>query len=111
MKLKDYIDEDNQLFEMSNLHKRHTGIDYTIWVSSKIGVKHGPRVKLSSKNNTENLDVVITVESNPTLLHGKLPSKVLDDVKMWIIKNEDVLIKYWHNKIDTSEMIDSIKRL
>jgi len=105
MKLKNY------LFEMSNLWKDDTGIDYIIWVSSKKNSKHAPRIKLSSINSASNLDIVIIISDDPKLKHGKLQNKVFKQVKKWILLNKKTLLDYWNENISTKQMINKIKKV
>ena len=112
MKFKKFID--NGLFEMSTLGRNETGIDkYNIWVSTKGNSKHGPRIKISSINRSNNLDVVISISDNPEIKTGKniIKNIYIKEIKKWIILNKKVLLDYWFEKIITKPMLDQIKKI
>ncbi len=110
--MKNYLtNDDGCLFEMSNLQKDDTGIDCIIWVSSKAHHKHGPRIKLSSNNRSNNLDIVITIGDDTTLIHGKLKNKVLKKVIKWVILNKKTLMDYWNDNLSTRQMLNNIKKV
>ncbi len=111
MSLKD--DFNDILYEMSNLHQSETGIKSIIFISGKGKSKHGPRIKLSSNNNPNNLDISIMVSNKPEIKHGEklLKSKELKLINKWIILNKKIIVDYWNYEISTKEMIKTINKL
>ena len=95
-----YLYFDNQLLEMANLQPKETGLKPIVFISSKGGAKHGPRVKVSNiVGKFDHKDhFTITVEHEPRVIgNSKLNSQHLDDVKDWVKLNHDHLHKVWHD--------------
>lgn len=89
---------EEDLFEMTNLKEKTTGVAASIWVGPTDG-KHSNRVKVSNHPTDHRNDCfVLQVSSDPQIVDGqcKLSAKTLKDIKRWIIKNEVAL-----NQIDT----------
>ncbi len=99
------------LYEMSNIGKRTTGLDYVIWVSQKGKAKHSARIKISKQKNKNDPynTVSMTIEDEPKMIAGKgLPLSVQSQVSQFIIKNKDILLMYWKGEILTEELLDGL---
>lgn len=105
---------EEQLIEMSNLIKRKTGLPVNIWVDD-IGIerknKHDkPRIKV--QNNTSDRrqsdTFSLSISKTPEVIAGtcKLDSDILNEVKQYVIKHYDILIKHWNQEIDIEELKD-----
>jgi len=118
MKLNELFGEedDDYLFEMSNLQKHDTGLDKTVWVSVK---KHsaGPSIKVNFDNSLrfdDNKNFSVSIDAQPRVVAGdteenvikKIGKNSLDDIYDWVLLNKDVLLKYWNSKISTREMLN-----
>lgn len=112
--LDDYI-EDDLIFEMSNVESEYTGLKNTIWASTKI-----PGSTQQSHHNTPRIKVEIDHElvpfsidkENPRILTKKrinIPSKEMNSIKEFIIKNYQILIDYHNGKIGTGKFIEKLK--
>ena len=103
------------LYEMANFRKKSTGLPRVIFVSSKGGVKHGPRIKVSIKKsdnlNPEYLAISVSIEDEPKIKLGELPKKDFEKISEWIKINKSTLLKYWNYKIDTETLIKNLKKL
>ena len=104
------------LFEMTNLSPKHTGLDHHIWISSKGNAKHGPRVKVSNVPGKFASDdsFSMSVEHNPTHRAGsvKIKSEHAEKVKDWIRLNHDFLHKAWHSDtMDSEDHLNGVKKL
>lgn len=107
------------LWEMANVTSDSTGIEQVvIWVSqAQDGAKrHGPRVKVSSRKTSKVVPgdlFVLTIQNNPVLVAGEsyLPADTLEDVKDWVSKNKEVLLKYWNGELSTKEFFDKVEKV
>lgn len=106
-------EEINDLFEMSNLREKSTGIKNVIWVSAK-NANHGARVKVQWGDSIRETVSVSLHKTNPTVVAGNeadLDASILAEVKQWIIENYAVLMQYWNMEIDTADMIAGLKKI
>lgn len=115
MKYHEIITEEYlNLFEMSNLFPRTTGLPMTIFVSPRGQAKHDARIKVcithGNRMNTENL-AVVSIRPEPHLLYGELDKNDLLLVYKWILLNKNPLIAYWDETIDTAELISQLKSI
>jgi len=90
-------------FEMANLTKSDTGLNYKIWIQTQTGKeKHWARIKVEVNNEF----IPISISSNPEIMIKSkkdiIDSKDLNQIKIWIIKNEQVLLDYWNSKGEMS---------
>jgi hypothetical protein len=123
MKLSElYPDPDERekfLWEMANLTDEETGIErVVIWASQAQdgAMRHGPRVKVSAHftNKTIMNDMfVLTIQDNPQIVAGEcyLSSDAEEDVKTWVSKNKEVLLKYWRGEISTGQFLKSVDKV
>ena len=110
---------DKYLWEMANLSPKTTGIDKVIiWASqAQDGARrHGPRVKVSAHASgkiDQNDLFVLTIQDNPILVAGEsyLNADTLEDVKDWVSKNKNALLKYWRGEVATDEFLEILQRV
>lgn len=93
--------EQEILFEMSNLIKSDTGLNYKIWIQVKTGKeKHWARIKVEVNSEL----IPISISDNPEIMikakQDIIDSKNLNQIKKWIIINKDLLLEYWNSKGD-----------
>ena len=106
--------EEDELFLMSNLYPRHTGLPMTVWVQVKGGARHDARVKVGMSHGARaNVDdmAVVSVRPEPRLLHGALDRRDLEAVRTWITLNRDVIVDHWEGRADTVDLIERLQRL
>lgn len=107
-------DEEDELFLMSNLYPRTTGLPMTVWVNVKGGARHNVRVKVNmtpgDRSDADNM-AVVTVRPEPKLLHGHLDSRDLKAITAWITLNEEVIVDHWEGRADTADLIGRLQRL
>lgn len=106
--------EEVDLFEMANLYPKHTGLPMTVWISSRGHARHDARVKVCrAHGNRMDVDdtAVVGIRPEPTLIEGPLPAADLKAVQGWITLNRVALIDYWDGKLDTVDLVQSLKRL
>ncbi|MGV3579627.1 DUF4160 domain-containing protein [Brevundimonas sp.] len=106
--------EEIDLFEMSNLYPKHTGLPMTVWVGVKGGARHDVRVKVC-RTHGNHMDIhdtaVVSVRPTPELIEGPLPTADLRAVQAWIELNADVIIGHWDGVLDTVDLAQGLKRI
>lgn len=79
----DPTDDVRDSYEMANLYPRETGLPRTVWASPQGYARHDVRVKVSSSMG-DRMDfdnaAVVSVQPEPRLLHGALPTSVSEPV-------------------------------
>ena len=104
----------DELYEMSNLYPRTTGLPMTVWVGPRGNARHDVRIKVNqTRGNQMNIDntAVVGVRPAPHLVAGRLSSDDERLVSEWIRINEATIIAYWDGSIDTAELIQNLKPL
>jgi hypothetical protein len=105
-------DEAEDIFQMTNLSPRMTGLPMSVWASPRAGARHDVRVKVNmSHGNRMNIDntAVVAVRPSPRVVAGHLD---VDDQRLvteWINLNFDALVAYWAEEIDTGQFIERLK--
>ena len=89
--------------EMANLTKSDTGLNYRVWIQTQTGKeKHWARIKVEIHNEF----IPISISSTPEIMikdkQNIFTAKDLNDIKLWIKKNEKLLLAYWNSKGDMS---------
>lgn len=107
----------DNLFEMSNIRKKTSGLPVNIYVSSggSVNQRHGPRIKVMTNtgdrfNPHETVSVMLkqNITQDDVIGYDQLPPDILNDIREYINKNYDVLIQYWNDEIDTTEMVQGL---
>ncbi len=99
-KLKRYIRMDEHLYEMANLTKEDTGLNYIVWISPRTGKeKHCARIKVQL-----NMEFIpVTIEDVPRIAVKKnveIPN--FKKLQKWIVLNKDLLLQYWNSNGEMS---------
>lgn len=109
--LPDQLVEEELTASMVSYRKNVTGVDNTIFISTAFP-RHLPRIKVAIEPPThldrfgDNAAVLI---ADGSVLEGKLPTKVRDQVKQFLELNRDALLKYWNKEIDDEELRAGLK--
>jgi hypothetical protein len=111
--LADALAEEEMLGEMASFRKAVTGVDNTIFVSTKSGVRHGPRIKLAVNPATHVSPSGDTASVNfdGEVTAGQLPSDLLRQAQRFIELNRQTLLDYWEERISTDELRQRLKRI
>ena len=106
--------DNDELFEMANIHDNIHGIDdIVIWVGIA-NKQHGLRIKVSNKKNKFDIKdhFVIKMPSldfDPSRVAKWITGKHLRAIKRWIVLNQQLLIDYENGSIDdTHEFLKKI---
>ena len=115
---------DEMLLEMANISQNTTGLDVIIWVqtnNTQSPGKHNlPQIKFQNNTSTKiqiNELTPISISDNPEILLKnndlnkiKISQAQINEVKQWIVKNQEILIDYWQEKITTDELFQKLKK-
>ena len=115
---------DEMLLEMANISQNTTGLDVIVWVQTintqSTGKHNLPRIKFQNNTSTKiqiNELIPISISDNPKILLKnndlnkiKISQAQIKEVKLWIVKNKEILIDYWEEKITTDELFQKLKK-
>jgi hypothetical protein len=105
-------EEDSAGF-MVSLRKDITGVDNTIFVSTKGFGRHAPRIKIAidppdSFNETSTSTSMAIHDFSLTGAYA--PSWLVEQAKAFIERNHEVLLGYWNGEFDTGELFRRLRR-
>ena len=123
--IKNVVYTENMLLEMSNIPQRITGLDSIIWIqtndSQGTGKHNIPRIKFQNNSGMKIQKdelIPISISDEPEILLKsndldkiKLSNKQIRAIKLWIIKNRDVLMKYWNDEITTYDAFELLRKV
>ena len=115
---------DEMLLEMANISQNTTGLDVIIGVqtnNTQSPGKHNlPQIKFQNNTSTKiqiNELIPISISDNPEILlknNGlnkiKISQAQINGIKQWIVKNKEILIDHWEEKITTDELFQKLKK-
>lgn len=112
---KEYYQKLNQMFEMTNLRPRRTGLTVCVYVSER-NSSHGPRIKFMNGYGDVSVNKLctMTVSDSPEIISDQrivLSSKDISEIKRWVILNKDLLISLWNRAIDEIDFAQQMKSL
>jgi hypothetical protein len=106
------VEADQEAEDMVSLRSEKTGVDNTIFISTKGYTEHAPRIKIAvDPPHTFNA----TSKSASMAIHDysirgeSVAPKIVEQAKRFIELNREVLLDYWNNTIDTTELIDRLR--
>ena len=116
-----YIDE--MLLGMATISQNTTGLDVIIWVQTNntqsTGKHNLPRIKFQNNTATKiqiNELIPISISDDPKILLKnndlnkiKISQTQINGIKQWTMKNKEILIDYWEEKITTDELFQKLK--
>ena len=115
---------DEMLLEIANISQSTTGLDVIIWVQTNntqsTGKHNLPRIKFQNNTATKiqiNELIPISISDDPKILLKnndlnkiKISQTQINGIKQWIMKNKEILIDYWEEKITTDELFQKLKK-
>lgn len=113
----DIILDPDFLFEMANVREKDSGLNVTMFVSSKkyVNGRHGPRIKVSNLRDKFSADdnFVITLSKEPIIgKNAKYKESELNNLVDWIKLNLEVLLDYWNDKFESdADFLLALKKL
>ena len=115
---------DEMLLEMASISQNTTGLDVVIWVQTNntqsTGKHNLPQIKFQNNTSTKvqlNELIPISISDNPEILLEnndlnkiKISQAQINEIKQWIVKNKEILMDYWKEKITTDELFQKLKK-
>lgn len=106
------LTERNRLTEMSNLFPEDTGLDFTVWISTRSGrERHNARIKISNSEG----EATIMIWGNPKIKSKKgkiyISGKQLKNIEKFIELNRDTLMSHWNGEISSAEFVRRIRKI
>ena len=104
----------DDIFEMTNLSSRMTGLPMSVWVSPRGNARHDVRIKVNMTHGRQmKLDntAVVAVRPAPRVVAGQLTADHRRVVAEWIALSAEAIIDNWDEKLDTDEFLGRLKRL
>ena len=115
---------DEMLLGMATISQNTTGLDAIIWVQTNntqsTGKHNLPRIKFQNNTATKiqiNELIPISISDDPKILLKnndlnkiKISQTQINGIKQWIMKNKEILIDYWEEKITTDELFQKLKK-
>jgi hypothetical protein len=107
------MEDSHDSFAMSNLFPEDTGLPFVVWISTGLGLRHGPRVKVAlAKGDMPDRAVSVSIAPVPEVVaDGHLRPSDLTLVTRWIGLNADVLLAHWRNEISARQALAQLRRL
>ena len=106
--------ETEDIFLMTNLSPRMTGLPMSVWASPRGNARHDVRIKVNTSHGRQmKIDntAVVAVRPSPRVVAGRLSSEDQRLVSQWITLNAQALIDFWDDKLDTDQFLESLKKL
>jgi hypothetical protein len=100
---KRMVVSEQDLFLMSNLSPKRTGLPFVVWISPKGKARHDVRIKVSKSPKVTEDWVIVAIRPEVRIIHGNLPASSLDALKQWVKLNCDALVRFWEGDIEYTE--------
>jgi hypothetical protein len=104
----------DDLYEMTSIHPRTSGLPMTVWISPRGRARHDVRVKVCRVPGNRMVPedtAVMSVRPQPMLLEGGPDAESLPAVQAWIAPNRDVLIDFRNGELDGVELAQRLRRV
>jgi len=108
------VEADQEAEDMVSLRSEKTGVENTIFVSTKGYAEHAPRIKIAvDPPDTFNA----TSKSASMAIHDysirgeSVAPHIAEQARRFIDLNREALLDYWDTKIDTAQLIERLKRI
>ena len=102
------------IFHMTNLSPRMTGLPMSVWASPRGNARHDVRIKVNMSHGRQmSIDntAVVALRPRPRVIAGRLSTDDQRAVSEWIALNSVAIIAYWHEELETDEFLARLKRL
>ena len=106
--------DSDDIFFMTNLSPRMTGLPMAIWVSPRGNARHDVRIKVNTTHGnrmTIEDTAVVAVRPAPRVVAGRLTAEDRRLVVDWLRLNFEAIIGYWDNALDTGQFLERLKVL
>ena len=106
------------LVEMVDVSKKRTNLEVIVWVDGPRNLPHAARIKFANSygDKLAGVELIPMTIDNPTIPEKILPKvkikpKDVEDIKRWVILNQDLIKQYGNGDIDTDTFLSSIKKV
>jgi len=100
--------------DMVSLRKERTGVDNTLFVSTKGYARHAPRIKIAI-DPPDSLNAAAKTASmaidDYSIAGAHMPPHLVEQAKRFIEQNRAALLDYWDNKIDTVALVERLRSI
>jgi len=106
--------DSDDIFFMTSLSPRMTGLPMTVWVSPRGNARHDVRIKVNTTHGnrmTIEDTAVVAVRPAPRVVAGRLAPEDRRLVADWVRLNFEAIIDYWDNELDTGQFLERLKVL
>jgi hypothetical protein len=106
--------DSDDIFFMTNLSPRMTGLPMAVWVSPRGNARHDVRIKVNTTHGnrmTIEDTSVVAVRPAPRVVAGRLTPEDRRLVADWVRLNFAAIIGYWNNELDTGQFLECLKVL
>ena len=106
--------DSDDIFFMTNLSPRMTGLPMAVWVSPRGNARHDVRIKVNTTHGnrmTIEDTAVVAVRPAPRVVAGRLTQEDRRLVADWVRLNYEAIIGYWGNELDTGQFLERLKIL
>jgi len=106
--------EDEDIFFMTNLSPRMTGLPMAIWASPRGNARHDVRIKVNMSHGRQmKIDntAIVAVRPSPRLVNGHLSAEDQRLIAEWIDLNTQALVDFWDDNLDTDRFLESLRKL
>jgi hypothetical protein len=105
---------DDEAADLVFLCSERTGIDGTIFISTKGYAQHAPRIKIAvdppDTFNAASKSASMAIHEY-SMSGAYLAPQIVEQAKHFIDLNREALLDYWDCKIDTAQLIERLKRV
>ena len=104
--------ESDDIFFMTNLSPRMTGLPMAVWVSPRGNARHDARIRVNTTHGnrmTIHDTAVVAVRPAPRVIAGRLSPEDQRIVAEWISLNYEAIIGYWDSRIDTGQFLERLR--
>jgi hypothetical protein len=100
--------------DMVSLRKDRTGVQNTVFVSTKGYSRHAARIKIAI-DPPDSLNAAAKTASmtlhDYSIAGAYMPPHLVEQARRFIERNRAALLDYWDNKIDTPELIERLRSI
>jgi hypothetical protein len=113
--IADELVEDEFLGDMASYRSDVTGVDNTIFLSSRANSRHAPRMKIAidppDSLGPGSKTASIALHDGSVVAGEHVPAALLRQVQQFIELNRDALLDYWNETIDTRQLDRRLKSI
>jgi hypothetical protein len=103
---------EEDLFLMSNLPPRRTGLPFVVWISVRGRARHDVHVKVSANAKAMPGEMAtVGIRPEVSIIEGELDASAFYQLRAWIELNRATLVSYWEGDIDTQDALEALVKV